>query len=75
MTNIQKKSLQHISALLKSVDSYPVYKAVTDVLDQAGVSSSLRKMITDKYQEAMLEQIKKVDEAQDWIGTMITDLT
>jgi hypothetical protein len=75
MTNIQKKSLQHISELLKSVESYPVYTAITRAMEEAGFGPEVRKKITDKYQEAMTEQTKKVSEARGWIDTMITDLT
>ena len=74
MTNIQKKSLQHISELLKSVESYPVYTAITRAMEEAGIEPKVSKKITDKYQEAMSEQTKKVREAKDWIDTMITDL-
>ena len=75
MTNIQKKSLQHISELLKSVDSYQVYSAITSVMEKEGVDPNVRKKIADKYKETMNEQTGKLSEARDWIDTMITDLT
>ncbi len=75
MTNIQKKSLQHISELLRSVDSYPVYSAITRAMEEAGIETKVINKVTDKYQEAMAEQTKKVSEARGWIDTMITDLT
>ena len=75
MTNIQKKSLQHISELLKSVDSYQVYSAITSVMGKEGIDPKIINNVIGKYKEAMNEQTEKVSEARDWIDTIISDQT
>jgi predicted regulator of amino acid metabolism with ACT domain len=74
MTNIQKKSLQHVSDTLESFDTYPVYRALIDAMTEAGIENSERSKITDKYQTAISEQSKKVSVAKDWVNTLIADI-
>lgn len=73
MMNIQKKSLQHISEVLKSVDSYPVYSTLIDAMRKAGIENNIGKEVSDKFQLAMSEQMQKVRSAKDWVDTLISD--
>jgi hypothetical protein len=74
MMKIQKKSLQHVSDTLKSFDTYPIYKALIGAMTEAGIDNAVRSKIADKYQEAVLEQSKKVSAAKDWVDTLISDV-
>lgn len=74
MMKIQKKSLQNVSDILKSFDTYPIYKALIDAMTEAGIDNSVRSKITDKYQESISEQSKKVSVAKDWVDTLISDI-
>lgn len=74
MMNIQKKSLQHVSDTLKSIDTYPVYSALIDAMTEAGIDNAVRSKIADKYRSAISEQIKKVSAAKDWVDTLIADI-
>jgi len=74
MMNIQRKTLEHVSEILKSVDTYPVYNALITAMIDAGIENSIRSKIAEKYQTAMHEQTKKVSDAKCWIDTIITDI-
>ena len=72
--NIQKKSLEHISDLLKSVDTYPVYSAIIKAMTDEGIDNETRTRISNKYQEAMSVETFKVGAAKDWVDTLIKDV-
>lgn len=75
MTNIEKKSLQHVSDILKSFDTYPIYSALSDAMKEAGIENSVSNKIIDKYCDAINEQSKKLYTAKDWINTIISDIS
>lgn len=74
MNNIQKKSLQQVSTLLNSVDTYPVYQAISKLLDQTSLESTEKNNILDKLQSKMNEMRKPVKQGKEWIETLISDL-
>lgn len=74
MKNIQKKSLQHISNTLKSVDTYPIYSVLIKAMIEAGCSNSDRTKILEKYQTAMSELMDKVREAKNWADAIVSDI-
>lgn len=73
MTNIQKKSLEHISKVLKSFDTYPVYRTVIEVMDKEEIANGVKTIIGEKVLEAMDEQKEKVTEAKEWVDSLIED--
>lgn len=73
MTNIQIKSLKHTSDLLKSVNTYPVYRALIDIMTEYGIDNSIRSKISDKFQTTIDIEIKKVNESISWIDTILSD--
>lgn len=73
MTNIEKKSLLHVSEILKSFDTFKIYRALSDAMTEAGIDNTVKSKISDKYQSAISEQSKKVDTAKSWVDTLISD--
>lgn len=74
MDNIQKKSLQHVSDILKSIDSFNIYRAVSNALDEAKIPSDVKSRIIDSYQPALNEEMSKVKSAKEWVDTIVSDI-
>ncbi len=74
MTNLQKKSLQHVSETLKTFDTYPIYSALIAAMTEEGIDNAVRSIITTKYEKAVNEQSKKVSDAKEWVNALIIDI-
>ena len=73
MTNIQNKTLQHISETLNAFDSYKLYRALVDAMTEQGIEYSVRSKIAEKIQVVISEQSKKVSDAKEWVNALISD--
>ena len=71
---IQKKSLEHVSETLKSFDTYPLFSAVSVVLDELKITGADRKKITDAILSESNELREICDEAKKWLDAVIEDL-
>jgi len=71
---IQKKSLQHVSKILRSVDSYPIYRALSEAMKEAEIDNGIMLGILNVYQEAMSNELNKITDSKDWIDTLISDI-
>lgn len=70
MTTLQKKTLDHVSKTLKNFDTYPVYKAVSDILNEQKVSDEIRKAVLAAIQEETYAMKQIVTDAKDWLDAM-----
>lgn len=73
MTNIEQKAVQHVLRTIASIDTYPIYSALSKALIEANIEDTTKATILDKYNKAMEIQILKVREAQGWLEAIITD--
>lgn len=74
MMNIQKKALANVSKILGSFDTYPVYYATMEAMRKAGIDTLVINEIMSKYGEAIQKEIAKVQEAKEWVDSMLLDL-
>lgn len=74
MSNIQKKTLQHVSSILKSVDSYPTYSELNNKMTEAGIDNDIKLKILAIYQSAISIEFNKVKDANGWIEALIDDI-
>jgi hypothetical protein len=74
MSKLQKKSLQHVSDLLKSYDTYPTYKALNDILDELQVDNTMKHRILNKYQDEIRKETSKISQSKEWLDTVISDI-
>jgi len=63
MTNIEQKALSHVLRTIASIDTYPIYSALSKALIEAKIDVDVKETILDKYNKAMEIQILKVREA------------
>ena len=73
MTNIELKSIKHISQTLESVDTYDVYKALNAALKEYNVDPLVQPKIIEVYQKAADRQFSKCREAKAWADAIIKD--
>lgn len=74
MTNIQAKSIQHISKTLKSFDTYEIYKALSDAIEKEGIEDNIRTNILIVFEGCVKQEKAKIIEAKEWIDLLISDL-
>lgn len=74
MDAILRKSLKQLEWILSNIDTYPVYKSVSDVLAGNNVNAGVSKQILDTIQSET-EQIKTmVGESKSWVLAILSDL-
>ena len=73
MTNIEQKALSHVLRTIESIDTYPIYSALSTALIEAKIDADVKATILDKYNKAMEIQILKVRDAQGWLEAIIAD--
>jgi len=73
MTDIENKALNHVFKIIESIDTYPIYSALSNAMSDAKIADDIKKHILDKYDKAMATQILKVRYAQGWLQVIIND--
>lgn len=73
MNEIQVKSLKHVSALLKSHDTYIMYHAISDLLTTISINGEQRKVIMNVIQSESNKVKVITDNAKEWIDALIRD--
>lgn len=69
MDKLQEKAIKEALTLLKSIDSYNIYKALVASIEEAGVQDD--KPFT-KTREAYAEELRKADQAKNWLEALIS---
>ena len=74
MNNTQKKALQYVSEILKSVDSSAIYMALVDAMTGVGIDNEMRNEIWRRVDKVVYAEINKASEAKEWIDGIISDI-
>ena len=72
MNSLEKKALKRAAELLKSFDTYEIYKAVSNSIATI-VDKELNRNIISSYQSAINTEAKKISEAQSWIEEVLNN--
>lgn len=73
MNSLEKKSLQHIAKTLGRYDAYDVYSLLNNMLKEEGIEQNVRSDIMEKYQTEIHKETAKVNEAKEWVDTLLSD--
>ena len=71
MTDLQIKALRHSSELLRKFDTYPIYKGISDLLQE--VPEEKRKEVLKVLQEETFKLKTITIEVKDWIDMVIKE--
>ena len=74
MSKLQTKSLQHVSTLLQSYDTYPTYKSLNDIMDKLQVDNTTKHRIMNTFQDEIRKETSKIAQAKEWLETVISDI-
>lgn len=70
----KKKSLEHVSNILGTFDTYPIYNAVYDVLEKSEISDANKKDILNVIQTESFKLKQISDDAKNWVDAIIEDI-
>lgn len=71
---LQKKTLEHVSGLLKNFDTYPSYSKMGKLLDELNIVDPQRAKILDLLNEENSKLRSIAMDSEGWVDAILEDL-
>jgi len=75
MTYSQKKILEHVLDLIKQVDTYPTYSAISKTMNEYDVNDIVLRKVLATYQDVSTNIVNKpISAARKWLDALLKDI-
>lgn len=73
MTNLEKKALNHVLALVESVDFIQLYISLGKILDLHNIEGNEKRVILEQYDKECSFNKNSLNESKKWLTEIISD--